>query len=101
MRTTAGCLRKQMVGRIARLCRIISNSSRHASFALYAPPSKVVQLQEPLRGAQPYLDKGREGDIAMKTGERWKNAHFGRPEDQPLILALLIILIALTLYFFL
>jgi hypothetical protein len=39
----------------------------------------------------------------MKTGvfELWKDAHFGKPEDQPLILALLIILIALTLYFFL
>jgi hypothetical protein len=39
----------------------------------------------------------------MKTGvfERWKDAQIGKPEDQPLILALLIIPIALTLYFFL
>jgi hypothetical protein len=40
---------------------------------------------------------------AMKLGvfERWKDAHFGREEDQPLIFALLFVLIALTLYFFL
>jgi hypothetical protein len=37
----------------------------------------------------------------MKTGEHWKDAQIGRPEDQPLILALLIVLIALTLFFFL
>lgn len=33
--------------------------------------------------------------------ERLKNAHIGREEDQPLILAVLIVLIALTLLFFL
>jgi hypothetical protein len=39
----------------------------------------------------------------MKTGafEHWKDAHFGRPEDQPLIFALLLVLIAITLYVFL
>jgi hypothetical protein len=31
----------------------------------------------------------------------WTEAHLGRPEDQPLILALAIVLIALTLYLFL
>ena len=37
----------------------------------------------------------------MKTGvfEHWKDVHFGRPEDQPLIFALLLVLIAITLYF--
>lgn len=29
-----------------------------------------------------------------------KHAHLGRPEDQPLILAVLIVLIALTLFIF-
>ena len=29
---------------------------------------------------------------------RWRDAHFGRPEDQPLIFALLLVLIAITLY---
>jgi hypothetical protein len=29
---------------------------------------------------------------------RWTEAHFGRPEDQPLIFALLLVLIAITLY---
>lgn len=33
--------------------------------------------------------------------ERLKDAHIGRDEDQPLILAVLIVLIALTLYAFL
>lgn len=28
----------------------------------------------------------------------WTEAHFGRPEDQPLIFALLLVLIAITLY---
>ena len=39
----------------------------------------------------------------MKIGvfERWGDAHFGRPEDQPLIFALLLVLIAITLYLFL
>lgn len=32
---------------------------------------------------------------------RWKGAYFGRPEDQPLIFALLLVLIATTLYLFL
>jgi hypothetical protein len=32
---------------------------------------------------------------------QWSSAHFGRSEDQPLILALLIVLIAITLYVFL
>jgi|tagenome__1003787_1003787.scaffolds.fasta_scaffold9445406_2 hypothetical protein len=31
----------------------------------------------------------------------WNEAHFGRPEDQPLILALVFVLIAITLYLFL
>ena len=33
--------------------------------------------------------------------ERLRDAHIGREEDQPLILAVLIVLIALTLLFFL
>lgn len=39
----------------------------------------------------------------MKHGRlaRWNEAHIGREEDQPLILAVLIALIALTLYLFL
>jgi hypothetical protein len=32
--------------------------------------------------------------------ERWKDVHIGREEDQPLIFAILFVLIALTLYFF-
>lgn len=32
--------------------------------------------------------------------DRLKDAHIGRDEDQPLILAVLIVLIALTLFFF-
>ena len=34
----------------------------------------------------------------MKT--RWRDAHFGRPEDQPLIFAIVLVLIAITLYVF-
>jgi hypothetical protein len=34
----------------------------------------------------------------MGTG--WKDFHLGRPEDQPVIFALLILLIAITLYIF-
>jgi hypothetical protein len=30
----------------------------------------------------------------------WDDAHFGRPEDQPLILAIVLVLIAITLYVF-
>jgi hypothetical protein len=29
---------------------------------------------------------------------RWNDAQFGRPEDQPLIFAVLLVLIAITLY---
>jgi hypothetical protein len=29
---------------------------------------------------------------------RWTEAYFGKPEDQPLIFALLLVLIAITLY---
>jgi hypothetical protein len=32
---------------------------------------------------------------------RWDDAQIGRPEDQPLIFAVLIVLIAITLYVFL
>jgi hypothetical protein len=37
----------------------------------------------------------------MDTGifGRWGESYFGRPEDQPLISAVLLVLIALTLYF--
>ena len=31
----------------------------------------------------------------------WWREYFGRPEDQPLILALILVLIAITLYVFL
>ena len=39
----------------------------------------------------------------MKPGvfERWKDVRIGREEDQPLVFAILFVLIALTLYFFL
>jgi len=39
----------------------------------------------------------------MQTGifGRWDEAYFGRPEDQPLITAIIIVLIAVTLYLFL
>jgi hypothetical protein len=38
----------------------------------------------------------------MRTGvfERWKDVQLGRSEDQPVIFALLIVLIAVTLYLF-
>jgi hypothetical protein len=38
----------------------------------------------------------------MHTGkpERWDDAHIGRPEDQPLILAVILVLIAITLVVF-
>ncbi len=38
----------------------------------------------------------------MQTGKsgRWGDAHFGRPEDQPLILAVILVLIAITLVVF-
>jgi hypothetical protein len=38
----------------------------------------------------------------MKTNVfgRWGDAHIGRPEDQPLVLALVLVSIAITLYFF-
>jgi hypothetical protein len=36
----------------------------------------------------------------MDTGlyGRWSDAHFGRPEDQPVIFAVLLVLIAITLF---
>jgi hypothetical protein len=39
----------------------------------------------------------------MKTGvfEHWRDPQFGRPEDQPLIFAVILVLIAITLYLFL
>ncbi len=39
----------------------------------------------------------------MQTGKsgRWDDAHIGRPEDQPLILAVILVLIAVTLVVFL
>jgi hypothetical protein len=39
----------------------------------------------------------------MDTGifGRWDQSYFGRPEDQPLIFAVLLVLIAVTLYVFL
>ena len=37
----------------------------------------------------------------MKFFDHWKEARFGEPIDQPLILAILIVLIAVTLYAFL
>ena len=38
----------------------------------------------------------------MNTGifGHWGKSYFGRPEDQPLIFAIIIVLIALTLYVF-
>ena len=38
----------------------------------------------------------------MDTGifGRWNESYFGRPEDQPLITAVLLVLIAVTLYVF-
>jgi hypothetical protein len=38
----------------------------------------------------------------MHTGKsgRWGDAHIGRPEDQPLILAVILVLIAITLIVF-
>ena len=38
----------------------------------------------------------------MQTGifGHWGDGYFGRPEDQPLITAILIVLIAITLYVF-
>jgi hypothetical protein len=39
----------------------------------------------------------------MHTGlsGRWRDAQIGRPEDQPLVFAVLLVLIAVTLYVFL
>jgi hypothetical protein len=39
----------------------------------------------------------------MQTGtfRRWTDAHIGRPEDQPLVLAVILVLIAITLVVFL
>jgi hypothetical protein len=39
----------------------------------------------------------------MQTGifGRWDDAHIGRPEDQPLVLAVILVLIAVTLVVFL
>ena len=39
----------------------------------------------------------------MQTGTsgRWTDAHIGRPEDQPLVLAVILVLIAVTLAVFL
>lgn len=46
-------------------------------------------------------NKKSEGGAAM-TGmfERWKDLHIGEPIDQPVIFALLVIAIAITLYIF-
>ena len=48
-----------------------------------------------------FLAMSCQGYPNMKTGvfELWKDAHFGRSEDQPLIFAILLVLIAITLYF--
>ena len=43
-----------------------------------------------------------QGHPAMNIGVfDWWREYFGRPEDQPLILALVLVLIAITLYVFL
>ena len=42
-----------------------------------------------------------QGQPAMNLGVFWWREYFGRPEDQPLILALVLVLIAITLYVFL
>jgi hypothetical protein len=43
-----------------------------------------------------------EGDPAMYIGIfDWWREHFGRPDDQPVILAVVLVLIAITLYVFL
>ena len=43
-----------------------------------------------------------QGHPAMNIGVfDWWMEYFGRPEDQPLILALVLVLIAITLYVFL
>jgi hypothetical protein len=34
------------------------------------------------------------------TSGRWTDAHIGRPEDQPLVLAVVLVLIAVTLVVF-
>jgi hypothetical protein len=69
-----------------------ADAKRAAIARAEAAEKRVKELEEELRKSP-----------SMKTGvfEHWKDAHFGRPEDQPLIFAVLIVLIALTLWFFL
>jgi hypothetical protein len=58
--------------------------------------------REPSRAEQASHSRSHQGHPAMYIGVfDWWREHFGRPEDQPLILALVLVLIAVTLYVFL
>ena len=48
-----------------------------------------------------FVERSTEEIVMADAFERLREAHIGREEDQPLILAVLIVLIALTLLFFL
>ena len=55
-----------------------------------------------LRVGKSFSSRSHQGHPAMNIGVfDWWREYFGRPEDQPLILALLLVLIAITLYVFL
>jgi hypothetical protein len=70
------------------------NDGRHsvstAAAGTFAPPAALPTSRASRR-------------FAMHTGlsGRWSDAHIGRPEDQPLVFAVLVVLIAVTLYVFL
>jgi hypothetical protein len=58
--------------------------------------------REPSRAEQASHSRSHQGHPAMYIGVfDWWREHFGRPEDQPVILAVVLVLIAITLYVFL
>jgi len=69
----------------------------------YLVEARNVARLEPLRGPQPSPTERASRRVPMHTGifGRWDGPHIGRSEDQPLIFAVLIVLIAITLYLFL
>src|SRR5262249_33310385 len=84
-----------------------------SSFARHPPSGERSSSNGPLKrwarwatgtfaGERSFSSRSYQGHPAMKIGVfDWWREYFGRPEDQPLILALVLVLIAITLYVFL
>ena len=94
--------RKEYTLYIARRCELGRALARATAPFLITAGNLI---QSSLRVATPSPEPSASLGVAhsMKIGffDHWKEARFGEPIDQPLILAILIVLIAVTLYAFL